>query len=280
MTMRRPSLRNARSAACADGFMGSAIATTPAARPSIATVIAVAPSCRARAAAPSSVRVSMFNSRISIALPSATALPSTVALAPLPDGEAKSPTSLKASPRCCAASRIARASGCSLPRSTLAARRSNSFSSTPAAGITATTFGLPSVSVPVLSITSVSMRSSCSSACASRTRIPACAPRPMPTMIDIGVASPSAQGQAMISTVTAATRPKLKRGSGPNDRPRRERQHRRGDHRRHEPAGDLIGQALDRRARALRPRHHVDDARQHGVAADFFRAHAPARRFD
>ena len=35
-------------------------------------------------------------------------------------------------------------------------------------------------------------------------------------MIDIGVASPSAQGQAMISTVTAATRPKAKRGSGPN----------------------------------------------------------------
>ena len=38
----------------------------------------------------------------------------------------------------------------------------------------------------------------------------------MPTMIDIGVASPSAQGQAMIKTVTAATRPKVKRGSGPN----------------------------------------------------------------
>ena len=35
-------------------------------------------------------------------------------------------------------------------------------------------------------------------------------------MIDIGVASPSAQGQAMISTLTAATSPKAKRGSGPN----------------------------------------------------------------
>jgi hypothetical protein len=30
------------------------------------------------------------------------------------------------------------------------------------------------------------------------------APRPTPTMIDIGVANPSAHGQAMISTVTAA----------------------------------------------------------------------------
>ena len=32
------------------------------------------------------------------------------------------------------------------------------------------------------------------------------APRPTPTMIDIGVAKPSAHGQAMISTDTAASR--------------------------------------------------------------------------
>ena len=35
-------------------------------------------------------------------------------------------------------------------------------------------------------------------------------------MIDIGVASPSAQGQAMISTETAAIMAKANRGSGPN----------------------------------------------------------------
>ena len=34
-------------------------------------------------------------------------------------------------------------------------------------------------------------------------------------MIDIGVASPSAQGQAMINTATAFTKAKTKRGSGP-----------------------------------------------------------------
>jgi hypothetical protein len=34
-------------------------------------------------------------------------------------------------------------------------------------------------------------------------------------MIDIGVAKPSAQGQAMIKTVTAATNPNAKRGGGP-----------------------------------------------------------------
>ncbi len=34
-------------------------------------------------------------------------------------------------------------------------------------------------------------------------------------MIDIGVASPTAHGQAMISTLTAAISAKVKRGSGP-----------------------------------------------------------------
>ena len=77
----------------------------------------------------------------------------------------------------------------------------------PSAGTTAVTAGLPSVSVPVLSTTSVSTFSMRSSASAFLISTPAWAPRPTPTMIDIGVASPSAHGQAMISTATAATRP-------------------------------------------------------------------------
>jgi hypothetical protein len=44
-----------------------------------------------------------------------------------------------------------------------------------------------------------------SSASAFRTSTPAAAPRPVPTMIDMGVARPSAQGQAMMSTATAFT---------------------------------------------------------------------------
>ena len=36
-------------------------------------------------------------------------------------------------------------------------------------------------------------------------------------MIDIGVAKPSAQGQAMISTATALIKPKTQPGSGPNN---------------------------------------------------------------
>ena len=44
--------------------------------------------------------------------------------------------------------------------------------------------------------------------------MPSRAPRPLPTMIDIGTASPIAQGQAMISTDTAATTACAR--SGPN----------------------------------------------------------------
>ena len=55
--------------------------------------------------------------------------------------------------------------------------------------------GFPSVSVPVLSKTSVSTRSRTSRASAFLTSTPAAAPRPVPTMIDIGVASPGRTGR-------------------------------------------------------------------------------------
>ena len=44
---------------------------------------------------------------------------------------------------------------------------------------------------------------------------PASAPRPVPTMMDIGVASPSAHGHAMMRTATAFTSAYARRGSGP-----------------------------------------------------------------
>jgi hypothetical protein len=71
--------------------------------------------------------------------------------------------------------------------------------------MTSPSVGLPSVSVPVLSTTSVSIFEKPSSALASRTNTPAWAPRPVATITDMGVARPSAQGQAMISTEIAAT---------------------------------------------------------------------------
>ena len=60
---------------------------------------------------------------------------------------------------------------------------------------------------------------------------------------------------------------------GAEHRPGREGEQRHRDHGRHEPARHLVGEALDRRARALRRRHHLDDAGEHGVAADLVGPH-------
>ena len=69
--------------------------------------------------------------------------------------------------------------------------------------------------VPVLSTTSVSTFSITSSASAFLINTPAAAPRPTPTIIDIGVARPSAHGHAMIKTATAFSSEWERRGSGP-----------------------------------------------------------------
>src|SRR5438876_9699710 len=100
----------------------------------------------------------------------------------------------------------------------LAASESSSSLESPLSSVTTTlaTRGFPSVSVPVLSTTSVSTRASVSRASALRIRTPACAPRPTPTMMDIGVAKPRAHGHAMIRTETALTRACARRGCGPN----------------------------------------------------------------
>ena len=108
-------------------------------------------------------------------------------------------------PRALAPATIASARGCSLAFSRLAASCSRVASSKPASATTSVRAGLPSVSVPVLSTISVSTDASRSSASALRISTPSRAPRPVATMIDMGVASPKAQGQAMMSTDTAAT---------------------------------------------------------------------------
>ena len=48
-----------------------------------------------------------------------------------------------------------------------------------------------------------------------RNKTPISAPRPVPTIMEVGVANPIAQGQAMIKTATALTRLNVKAGSGP-----------------------------------------------------------------
>ena len=63
--------------------------------------------------------------------------------------------------------------------------------------------GLPTVSVPVLSTIKVSIVRRCSMASASLNKIPEVAARPVATITDMGVANPSAHGQAMIRTAIA-----------------------------------------------------------------------------
>lgn len=73
----------------------------------------------------------------------------------------------------------------------------------------------PVVTVPVLSSTMVSIRRVVSRTSGPLMRMPSCAPRPVPTISAVGVARPSAHGQAMISTATAA----VKAAAGPEPLP-------------------------------------------------------------
>ena len=77
------------------------------------------------------------------------------------------------------------------------------------------TVGFPSVIVPVLSTIKVSTLSIFSKASAFLINTPFCAPLPTPTITDIGVANPRAQGQAIINTAMAFTSAYTYAGSGP-----------------------------------------------------------------
>src|SRR5829696_2109777 len=137
------------------------------------------------------------------ALPTASRRPSTVASSPWPGTASNVSARAVWRPRRSAALTIACASGCSLSRSAAATSRSTSSSSPPSMVAIATTSGSPRVSVPVLSSTTVSSDAVCSRPSACLNRMPRCAPRPVPTMIAVGVASPSASGQVMTTTVMA-----------------------------------------------------------------------------
>ena len=137
------------------------------------------------------------------ALPTSTARPSTTAETPDP-AVARNASIIGSGPFRRPAATIARASGCSEASSTAAATRSTSSASSPVAAVTSMTDMRPVVTVPVLSSAMVSTRRVDSSTSGPVMRMPSWAPRPVPTMRAVGVASPSAQGQAMMSTATAA----------------------------------------------------------------------------
>ena len=127
------------------------------------------------------------------------------------------------------------------------------------------------VTVPVLSSTIVSTRRVDSRISGPLISRPSCAPRPVPTSSAVGVASPSAHGQAMISTATAAVNANSARLAGAE--PEAERRDGEPDHDRDEDAGDAVGQPLDRRLAGLRVGDEPGDLRERGVGADPRGAH-------
>ena len=97
-------------------------------------------------------------------------------------------------------------------------------------------------------------------------------------MIEVGVASPIAHGQAMMSTATALTSAKVKRRLRTEHEPDKEGERGNDHHGRHEPGGHLVDHRLDRQLRALRLLDHADDLRQHRVRPDLGRAEGEGAR--
>ena len=114
------------------------------------------------------------------------------------------------------------------------------------------------------------MRRVCSSTSGPLIRIPSCAPRPVPTSNAVGVASPSAHGQAMISTATAAVKAAPTRPV--EHEPARQRRQRDRQHDGDEDAGDAVGEPLDRRLAGLSLGDEPGDLRERRFAADPRRA--------
>ena len=188
---------------------------TPAAAPSITTTTGVAPSPTARPRYASTRSRPTPASAAKDGDPTSTRRPATEAEAPRPGCATKCCACGHRTPHSDAYRTMARAAGCSDASSTLAAASSSSLSGIPGAPPAKATDGLPSVSVPVLSRTTVSTRRARCRASPSRISTPCAAAFPIAIITEIGVASPSAHGQAITRTATAVTTAKLIRGSGP-----------------------------------------------------------------
>ena len=189
----------------AEAFTPSATITTARTRPSHPASTAVWPA--SSAALRAAVNLSSADQRRSSnsdARPTTRARPSTVPSTPSPCRLVNASTVGSGPTRSSAAAARARPIGCSEAFSSAPTRSSASSPSTSSAATTSTTDMVPVVTVPVLSSTTVSTRRVDSSTSGPLMSRPSCAPRPVPTSSAVGVARPSAQGHAMISTDTAA----------------------------------------------------------------------------
>jgi len=200
MTTSRPIAFIRRIASGLSGFSTSATATRPNSFPSATAYIGVLPSSARRSAtSPNPPRSTPSDSTMR-RLPAWTTTSPILARMPWPGSASKSEASSSLAPFEDAPRTMAWPRGCSEPCSADATSRSSSSSSTPSAGSASVSSGLPSVTVPVLSSTTAPILWAVSSASPLLIRMPCSAPLPVATMMAVGVASPSAQGQAMTST--------------------------------------------------------------------------------
>ena len=128
------------------------------------------------------------------AAPMVTIRLSTLALRPFPGSASEWLAGEKAMPRSLAWATMATASGCDETASAAAARRSTSVASLSANGTISVTFGLPSVSVPVLSKAMACTLPIASSTPPPLTRRPRRAPAASAEAIAAGVEMTRAQG--------------------------------------------------------------------------------------
>ena len=152
----------------------------------------------ARSSAPSGT--SIPSSLRNLVLPTSTIRPSTSHLTPPPVTLSKPEWGGMRAPVSLAYLTMAWASGCSESISAAATMPTTDPSETEF------TAGCPTVHVPVLSRTTVSILAAASREDAVLNRMPYCEPRPVPTTMAIGVASPSAHGHAMTRIEIAIVR--------------------------------------------------------------------------
>jgi len=182
------------------GFRVSATAMRPANWPPAATSITVLPSPSRRVIRCSrSAETGILRSERRSRFPITTSSPRIRATTPFPPRVSKPSAVCRVTFRSSAFRTMASARGWSEFFSTLAARERRVASVMPVAA-TSVTSGFPLVRVPVLSKRMAVSFSGVSRASPLFIRIPSSAPRPIPTVTAVGVARPSAQGQAMTRT--------------------------------------------------------------------------------
>ena len=197
-------------------------------------------------------------------------------MTPLPTGESKSVDRRQRKLALLGVHDDGHGQGCSLARSTLASFCSTSSAEKPGAGSMWTTFGRPSVSVPVLS---------------THQRVDLLHPLQRLGIPDehavLGALADAhhdghRRGQAQRTRTGddehghRGDERVAERGRRPPDQPGHERQHGDQDDDGHEPAGHLVGHPLDGRATALRCCHHVDDLGEQRICTDLLGTHHEA----